>query len=101
MKVEIKNQYLLKMKQMEMMAMNLFERGRIRGYDVSNRYTPESWEMSVAVAFLPKDGEKFDRSAVWRASSGGLFDGGLERMLIDEVNRMNSETKKEETKWTI
>lgn len=95
MEIGIKNKYLLKVKQMEMMAMSLFEKGRIRGYDVSNRYTPEGWEMSVAVAFLPREGEQFDRSAVWRASDGGLFDGGLEGRLVEEVNRMNSETKED------
>lgn len=93
MEITTKNKYTLELHQMEMEAMNLWERGRIRGYSVNNTHTPGQWEMAIAVTFLPEGDRAYDTTLVWRAASWGMFDGGLGRRLHDEILRMNAEDR--------
>lgn len=93
MDIEIKNKYLLDMRSLELQAMNLWERGRIRGYEIENSYTESTWMMRIVVTFLPRAGRAYDEALVWFAGPQGLYDGGLRERLRFEVEKMNMEDK--------
>ena len=93
MEIQIKNKYLLEMRTLEMQAMNLWERGRIRGYEVENSYTETTWVMRIVVTFLPRAGRAYDEALVWFAGPQGQYDGGLRERLRFEVEKMNVEDK--------
>ena len=93
MEIEIKNKYLLEMRTLEMQAMNLWERGRIRGYEVENIHTEAMWMMRIVVTFLPRVGRAHDEALVWFAGPQGQYDGGLRERLRFEVEKMNVEDR--------